>query len=1115
MLLLIIVKKLEIKMYLKKFTIVCLLLSSFALRAQNINKDEAKSNINSVATGLAHLVNVLPTVSINGKQPYCVLNSNWEGTIFFPAGNPTFYSGWGVTFRVRADISGKYSIQIMKEPASPWNPFPGDRTIAYNESNYYAIAQATTQDYVISTAVPSYTDAPATQMQLEIQEYGYFSDTPIRDYYYTLRTDGNSPSSSVNPFSSNSQTANTINVSWLGSDGNSATSSGLQKYDIQVRVDNGPWQDWLVGTTSPSATYPTAGFNCTAGHTYYFQSRAYDNVGNIETYPGGSGDSGAWVTINSSISVGTNPSGRTFAVDGTSYSTTQTFSWTPGSSHTISTTSPQSGTTGTQYGFSSWSDGGSMSHTISTPSSSTTYTTNFTTQYYITMNAGTGGMVIPSSGWYNSGQSVSINATPNSGYTFGSWSGSGSGSYSGTTKSTSVTMNGPITQTANFTVIPPTQYSVSLSSNPSNGGTTSGGGTYNSGSSVTVTATPNSGYTFTNWTENGVQVSTSSSYTFLISSNKTLVANFTVIPPTQIGTVTIVSPNGGESWTAGTSNNISWTASGNLDSGVDLQYTTNNGVNWTYIASPNKASSPYSWSVPSGINSSQCRVKILGYYNGANVNDESNNNFSIIPASSSAIKLITTYTTITKGAEFTVELKVGDPTSVNDLYGISFKLSSNNSNCTYVDGSAENGGFLGSSVLFFPQKVDNQTVDIAVTKTSAPGVSGSGIVARTKFKLSNTVTTGETITLSLNSITATNSLGNIIIMSSSPLNLTVGDNLVNVWPGDTNNDGIVDGRDILPIGQYYGQSGPAPNNSGTQWQAYPRQPWTSDGSTPKRVFADANGDGTISASDVLPVGSNYNKTHSISGLVTKNNLEGYEKLEKQSLSNASIKLIGPSKVKANTSFTINVTVGNPVAVSDLYGISFKINSSAATCTYVDNSASEGTFLGSGVLKFFQPVDNQTVDAAVTKTYPPGVNGSGTIASFDFRSSVDQTVNFSLQNVTATDSQGNTILFDVIPISILVDVKENILLPTEFSLTQNYPNPFNPTTTISFEISHQSYITLKVYNVLGKEVATLLNGEKSAGKYNVEFNAGGLASGVYFYKLQAGSFVQTKKLILMK
>lgn len=80
-------------MYLKKFTIVCLLLSSFALRAQNINKDEAKSNINSVATGLAHLVNVLPTVSINGKQPYCVLNSNWEGTIFFPAGNPTFYSG--------------------------------------------------------------------------------------------------------------------------------------------------------------------------------------------------------------------------------------------------------------------------------------------------------------------------------------------------------------------------------------------------------------------------------------------------------------------------------------------------------------------------------------------------------------------------------------------------------------------------------------------------------------------------------------------------------------------------------------------------------------------------------------------------------------------------------------------------------------------------------------------------------------------------------------------------------------------------------------------------------------------------------------------------------------
>ena len=77
--------------------------------------------------------------------------------------------------------------------------------------------------------------------------------------------------------------------------------------------------------------------------------------------------------------------------------------------------------------------------------------------------------------------------------------------------------------------MPPTQYSVNLSSNPSNGGITSGGGTYNSGSSVTVTATPNVGYTFTNWTENGIPVSSNNQYVFNVTNNIFLVANFSQI----------------------------------------------------------------------------------------------------------------------------------------------------------------------------------------------------------------------------------------------------------------------------------------------------------------------------------------------------------------------------------------------------------------------------------------------------------------------------------------------------------------------------------------------------------------------------------------------------------
>jgi len=150
------------------------------------------------------------------------------------------------------------------------------------------------------------------------------------------------------------------------------------------------------------------------------------------------------------VTVRTNPAGLAFSVDGTSYSSAQTFSWQPGSSHTIATTSPQSGGTGIRYVWSSWTGGGAISHTVA-PTTNTTYTATFRTQYYLTMSHNTGGTITPPSGWRGSGSSVPINATPASGYHFTNWTGSGTGSYSGPNNPASITMNGPITENAAFT----------------------------------------------------------------------------------------------------------------------------------------------------------------------------------------------------------------------------------------------------------------------------------------------------------------------------------------------------------------------------------------------------------------------------------------------------------------------------------------------------------------------------------------------------------------------------------------------------------------------------------------------------------------------------------------
>ncbi|HSR17839.1 MAG TPA: T9SS type A sorting domain-containing protein, partial [Ignavibacteriaceae bacterium] len=97
------------------------------------------------------------------------------------------------------------------------------------------------------------------------------------------------------------------------------------------------------------------------------------------------------------------------------------------------------------------------------------------------------------------------------------------------------------------------------------------------------------------------------------------------------------------------------------------------------------------------------------------------------------------------------------------------------------------------------------------------------------------------------------------------------------------------------------------------------------------------------------------------------------------------------------------------------------------------------------------------------------------------------------------------------------------LPSDFLLSQNYPNPFNPTTNFEFSIptgrnkwiSNFGLVSLKIFDILGREVATIVNEELPAGSYKYQWNAVGLASGIYFYQLKAGDFVSTKKLILMK
>ena len=189
------------------------------------------------------------------------------------------------------------------------------------------------------------------------------------------------------------------------------------------------------------------------------------------------------------------------------------------------------------YTFTNWTENGmAVSTTAAYPfiiAGNRTLVANYTAiPYVVTLSSNPSiGGTTSGSGTFNSGATVVVTAVPNVGYTFTNWTENGTAV--STTAAYSFVIAGNRTLVAHFTAVPPSQFAVNLSSNPLLGGTTTGGGSFNSGASVIVTAAPNTGFTFTNWTEGINIVSTSTDYIFTISGNRTLVAHFTAVPPSQ------------------------------------------------------------------------------------------------------------------------------------------------------------------------------------------------------------------------------------------------------------------------------------------------------------------------------------------------------------------------------------------------------------------------------------------------------------------------------------------------------------------------------------------------------------------------------------------------------
>lgn len=199
----------------------------------------------------------------------------------------------------------------------------------------------------------------------------------------------------------------------------------------------------------------------------------------------------------------------------------------------------------------------------------------FTTipQLTVAANLPAGGTVI-GAGTFAQGSTVTVAATPKTGYTFTNWTDSASTTSVSTSPSYQFTMAGNRALVANFTIIPPAKFAVVTSSSPIAGGSTFGSGSYDIGTAVTIIESPNPGYTFVNWTEGGTVVSTSSSFQFTLSGNRTFVANFSIIPALQFAVILSNNPAAG-----GTNS-----GSGSYTSGASVNITASPNTGYTFVS---------------------------------------------------------------------------------------------------------------------------------------------------------------------------------------------------------------------------------------------------------------------------------------------------------------------------------------------------------------------------------------------------------------------------------------------------------------------------------------------------------------------------------------------------
>ncbi len=571
----------------------------------------------------------------------------------------------------------------------------------------------------------------------------------------------------------------------------------------------------------------------------------------------------------------------------------------------------------------------------------------------------------------------------------------------------------------------------------------------------------------------------------------------------------VIQPIEGANFQSGTIESISWETAGDIEQ-VLLEYSTDGGKNFQSIATAEN-SGLFDWSIPHNVASDSCCIRIADAEDGS-------------PADTSGLFQLEIPTIPFYWNVNVLEQKAGDS------FWVTLNLG-NEGEQVYSMMNLSGGGqffdpvyvnMVTDSFVLGSMWGDNPWIDVEIDTSSGQfsfslqrsigegGFHGFGEVARILFESKFNTPDSLDMVVQLDSLSLRDTEWTDIPIHVDTLAISILNEGLIVWPGDADNNGIVNQKDVLPLGLYWEAEGPMRNGLSLDWIGQKCVPWLPDDVT----YSDGNGDGQINMDDLAPVQQNWGQQHGNGDSV-------FPLGQQASVGQIYLQV---AEHEPYAPFTTDILINGE---ANLYGMalnfcyykekieidSVEIGSSwgdEALFLYSDNADTGEVGIGIS-LKAVQPGPGQSVDGILARVW------------MRVRQDVplNQPVIFRIEDLLAVNASGECLMVTTENDGFVTDVNEALTeKPLTFQLYTNYPNPFNPSTVISYDIPRNVSVLLKIYDVLGHEVRTLVNQEQKSGNYAIEWdgrdNAGSMvSSGIYIYKIVAGDHVSTMKCMLMK